>query len=87
MDFASLLLIMTLPDGSKKVMAAFPTPAAECQTVTGSYPEKAYPSGSVRWAHVCVRSPAWVISPRYWRVIGNKVYWRRTMQRTTSPSP
>lgn len=71
---------MTLPDGSKKAMAAFPVPAAECRTATGTYPEKAYPSGQVRWAEVCVRAPAWVVSPQYWVLIGNKLYWRRTME-------
>ncbi len=71
MDFATLLLVMTLPNGGKIAVGGFPISAAECHTL------KPAVAKDYRSIAICVHSPVWVVDWRNWRLIGNRLYYIR----------
>lgn len=70
MDFATLLMIATMPDGSKKSIGGLPVATEECRTFVGVN------KPGYRITNVCVRVPVWVINPRYWKAYGKNLYFR-----------
>ena len=72
LKFQTLLFLRTEPGGKPIIEDSMPVRAEEC--VSGVYAKSPYSDD--RRVHVCVRQPAWIVRPRVWRLVGNKIVAR-----------
>ena len=72
LKFQTLLFLRTEPGGKPIIEGSMPVGTEDCyhgKPWQGLY-DKA------RYRAICVRLPAWILRPRLWRLVGNKIVTR-----------